>query len=302
LTTAAHNYQPIKGIRVTTIGVTGASGALGSLVLDELLARGVPANSLVALVRDPAKAAERAAAGIDVRQADYDDTAVWPTALAGVDVLLLVSASEPGKRVAQHAAVIDGAKSAGVQRIVYTSLLRADTSQLVLAPDHKATEELLAASGLTVTLLRNGYYIENYTDQLHQYLATGSVPNATDGATITAATRADYAAAAAAVLTAAEHAGRTYELGGTGFTLAELATSITDVTGTAVAERKVTVPELTAILETDAHMPAPVAQFVASLDEGIARGDLATGSTELADILGRPTTSLTDAVRAAFQK
>lgn len=163
LTTAAHSHPTHRGIRVTTIGTTGTSGAPGSLVLDERLARSVPANSLVALVRDPAKAAERAAAGIDVRQADYNDTAVWPTALAGVDVLLLVSASEPGKRVAQHAAVIDGAKSAGVQRIVYTSLLRADTSQLVLAPDHKATEELLAASGLTVTLLRNGYYITDST-------------------------------------------------------------------------------------------------------------------------------------------
>lgn len=148
---------------MTTIDTTGASGALGSLVLDELLARGVPANSLVALVPDPAKAAERAAAGIDVRQADYDDPAVWPTALAGVDLLLLASASEPGKRVAQHAVVIDGDKSAGVQRVVNTSLLRADTSQLVLAPDHKASEELLAASALTVTLLRNGSYITDST-------------------------------------------------------------------------------------------------------------------------------------------
>lgn len=284
---------------MTSIGVTGATGALGSLVLDDLLARGVSATALVALVRDRTKATERAAAGIDVRVADYDDAASWPSALEGVETLLLISGSEPGKRVPQHAAVIDGALAAGVQRIVYTSLLRADTSQLALAPEHKATEELLVASGLAVTVLRNGWYIENYTGQIEQYLATGAIVDATDGATINAATRADYAAATGAVLTEAGHDGKTYELGGTGFTLADLAAVITDVTGTTVVEHRVSLAELTASLENQAGLPAQTAAFVASLDEGTARGDLATDSTDLADLLGRPSTPLADAVRAA---
>ncbi len=173
---------------MTTIGITGATGALGSLVLDDLLARGVPATNLVALVRDSAKAAGRAATGIDVREANYDHAASWPPVLEGIDTLLLISASEPGARVPQHTAVIEGAKAAGVQRIVYTSLLRADTSQLALAPEHKATEELLAASGLAVTVLRNSWYTENYTAQIGQYLATGTIVDATSGATINAAT------------------------------------------------------------------------------------------------------------------
>ncbi len=284
---------------MTTIGITGATGALGSLVLDDLLARGVPATTLVALVRDATKATGRDATGIDVRVADYDDAASWPSALGGVHTLLLISATEPGRRVAQHAAVIQGAKAAGVLRIVYTSLLRADTSQLALAPEHKATEELLAASGLAVTVLRNGWYLENYTGQIGQYLTTGTIVDATGGATISAAMRADYAAAAGAVLTEAGHEGKTYELGGTGFTLADLAAIITDVTGTTVVEHGVSLAELTAILQNDAGLPAPTAAFVASLDEGTARGDLATDSTDLADLLGRPSTPVADAVRAA---
>ena len=284
---------------MTIIGITGATGVLGSLVLDDLLARGVPATKLVALVRDSSKAASRTATGIVVREANYDDAARWPSALKGIDTLLLISSSEAGARVPQHSAVIQGAITAGVQRIVYTSLLRADTSQLALAPEHKATEELLAASGLAVTVLRNGWYIENYIGQISQYLATGSIVDATGGATINAATRADYAAVAATVLTDAGHEGRTYELGGTGFTIADLAAIITDVTGTTVVEHGVSPAELTAILQNDAGLPAPTAAFVASLDEGTARGDLATNSTDLADILGRPSTPVADAVRAA---
>ena len=285
---------------MTIIGVTGATGALGSLVLDDLLARGVPATDLVALVRDPTKAADRAADGIEVRTADYDDAAGWPSALEGIDTLLLISGNEPGKRVPQHTAVIRGAEAAGVRHLLYTSLLRADTTELALAPEHKATEQLLADSALTVTVLRNGWYIENYTRQLDQYLASGTIVNAADGATINAATRADYATATATVLTGAGHDGRTYELGGAGFTLADLAAAITSASGTTVLERRVSLPELTAILENSAGLPASAAALVASLDEGTARGDLATDSTDLTDLLGRPSTPLADAVRAAL--
>lgn len=284
---------------MTTLGVTGATGALGTLVLDALLAKGVAAKDLVAFVRDPAKAADRAAAGTDVRTADYDNANSWPTVLAGVDTLLLVSASEPGKRVPQHTAVIEGAKAAGVGRIVYTSILRADTTPNPLGPEHKVTEQLLATSGIPVTVLRNGWYVENYTGQLAQYLATGEIVDATAGAAINAATRADYAGVAATVLTAEGHEGKTYELGGTPFTLGQLAQTITEVTGTTVVERAVSVEELRMILETEAGLPAATAAFVASLDEGAARGDLVTDSTDLERLLGRPSTPLADAVRAA---
>jgi uncharacterized protein YbjT (DUF2867 family) len=281
------------------IGITGASGALGALVLDELLALGAPASSLVALVRDSGKVTDRAAAGITVRVADYDDPGAWPDALAGIDTLLLISAGDPGKRVSQHEAVIRGAKAAGVRRVVYTSLLRATTSPSVLAPDHRATEELLAASGLAVTLLRNGWYIENYTAQIDQYLGSGVIVHATGETVINAATRADYAAAAARVLLGEGHEGKTYELSGTGFTLGVLASTITKVTGKTVSERDVPVAELASVLENVAGMPAGVAAFVASLDGDIAQGALATSSTDLADLLGRPSTPLATAVRDA---
>ena len=285
---------------MTTIGITGATGALGTLVLDALLANGSKPANVVAFVRTPAKAADRAAAGIDVRTADYDDAAGWPAALKGVDTLLLISGSENGSRIPQHTAVIEGAKAAGVTRLVYTSILRADTTTNPLAPEHKATEELLAASGMAITVLRNGWYFENYTRSLGQYLATGEIVDATDGGAVSAASRADYAEAAARVLTTAGHEGRTYELGGTpAFTLAELAGTITEVTGTPVVERPVSIGELVKILETEAGLPSGVAHFVASLDQTTAEGTLVTESTDLQMLLGRPSTPLIDAVRAA---
>ena len=282
-----------------TIGVTGATGQLGRLVLTELLDRGVPAADLVALARTPAKAADLAARGVEVRAADYDDEPTLPAALAGVRTLLLISGSEPGRRVPQHRAVIQAAAAAGVGRIAYTSLLRADRTENALAPEHKATEETLAASGLGVTVLRNGWYIENYTGQLPTYLATGEIVDATGGARVAAATRADYAAAAAAVLTGDGHTGKVYELGGTPFTLAELARVVTEVTGTPVVERPVTTTELARILTQSAGMPAATAEFVARLDADAARGDLDTDSDDLPTLIGRPSTPLVDAVRAA---
>jgi NAD(P)H dehydrogenase (quinone) len=281
-----------------TYAVTGATGQLGRLVVASLLDRGVPAADLVAIARTPSKAADLAALGVQVREGDYSVPATLPAALAGVDVLLLVSASEPGKRVPQHAAVIDAAKGAGVQRIVYTSVLRADTTELSLAGEHKATEALIRASGLPFTFLRNGWYTENYTAQIGQYLAQGAITSATDDAPVAAATRADYAAAAAAAMIGDAHAGAVYELGGTPFTMTDLAAAITAATGETVVHHNVTAAELTAILQ-GVGLDEGTAQFVAGLDIATARGDLDTSSDDLTRLIGRPTTPLADAVKTA---
>jgi NAD(P)H dehydrogenase (quinone) len=283
---------------MTTYAITGATGQLGRLVIDELLDRGVPAADVVAIVRSPEKAAALVDRGVAVRAGDYSKPETLPAALDGVDVLLLISGSELGQRVTQHAAVVDAAKAAGVGRIAYTSVLRADTTPLVLAPEHKATEELIRASGVPFTLLRNGWYIENYTAQIPQYLAQGAIVAAAGDGRIAAATRADFAAAAAAVLTGDGHAGAVYELGGTAFGLKELAATVSEVTGTEVVYSAVSTSELVRIL-TGAGLDEGTAGFVAALDEAAERGDLDTDSTDLARLIGRPSTPLIDAIRAA---
>ncbi len=284
---------------MTTYGVTGATGQLGRLTVAALLANGVPAGDVVAVVRTPTKAAELASQGVQVRHGDYTDPEGWATALAGVDTLLLVSSSEVGQRVSQHETVIDAARAAGVTRIVYTSLLRADTTEIVLAPEHKATEELLVASGVSYTFLRNGWYIENYTAQLGQYQAQGAITAAAGDGRIAAASRADYAAAAAAALTGDGHENKIYELGGTAFTLTELAAIVSEVTGTPVGYHQVTGAELVAIL-TGAGLDEGTAGFVAALDEATARGDLDTDSTDLVRLIGRPSTPVAQVVRAEW--
>jgi len=284
---------------MTTYAVTGATGHLGALVVEALLERGVPASDVVAVARTPQKAAALADRGVTVREGDYSKPETLATALAGVDVLLLVSGSEVGQRVPQHAAVIEAAKAASVGRIAYISVTRADTSALVLAPEHKATEELVRASGLPFTVLRNNWYIENYTGGLADHLSRGGIVGAAGDGRIAAATRADFAAAAAAVLTGDGHAGATYELAGTPFTLKELTAVITDVSGTTVGYDDVTGAELVAILQ-GAGLDEGTAGFVAALDEGIARGDLDIFSDDLPRLLGRPVTPLADAVRAAL--
>jgi NAD(P)H dehydrogenase (quinone) len=280
---------------MTTYAVTGATGHLGRLVVAELLARGVPATDVVALARTPEKAADL---GVPVRRADYSDPTTLPAALAGVDVLLLVSGNELGKRVAQHTAVIEAAKAAGVGRVGYTSIAAADRSANPLAPEHKVTEEALQASGLPFTLLRANWYLENYTAQLPQYLAQGEVLGLDGTARIGAATRADMAGAIAATLLDDAAAGATYELSGPPVTLSELAATITDVTGTKVAYRDVTAEELTAVLR-GAGLDDATAGFVVSLEESVARGDLDVRGDDLERLLGRPATTLVDALRAA---
>ena len=280
---------------MTTYAVTGSTGHLGRLVVQELLARGVPATDVVALARTPENAAEL---GVPVRPLDYSDPATLPEALAGVDVLLLVSGSEVGKRLPQHTAVIEAAKAAGVQRVAYTSIANAEHSANPLTPEHKATEDVLRASGLPFTILRDNWYLENYTAQLPQYLATGEVLGIDGDARIGAATRADMAVAITTALLDADTAGATFELSGPPITLAGLAETITEVTDTKVAYRNVAAEELTAILR-GTGMDEATAAFVVALEESVARGDLDVRGDDLERLLGRPATTLADALRAA---
>jgi len=281
-----------------TIAVTGATGQLGRLVLEELLASQEPA-ALVAVVRDAGKAEELRARGVQVRVADYSDPAALETALAGVDKLLLVSGSEVGSRVAQHANVVNAAKAAGVGFIAYTSVLAADTTALILAPEHKATEELIRASGLDYTILRNGWYTENYVQAVATARQTGAVVAAAGDGRVASAARADYAAAAAAVLSSAGHEGRVYELSGDyAWDFKELATAITAIAGREVVYQPVSAPELVEVLTT-AGLDQGTAGFLAALDTDTQAGLLAIVTGELSGLIGRPTTPLLQALRSA---
>lgn len=279
------------------IVVTGASGQLGRLVVEALLERGVTADRIVATARDTSKIADLADRGVQIRAADYTDRASLDAALAGADRVLLVSSSEVGQRSSQHQNVIDAAVAAGVDLLAYTSIAKADTGGLALAAEHLATEEALAASGLRHVLLRNGWYVENYTDQLASTLEHGTVLGAAGDGVVSAATRGDLAEAAATVLLAEDPA-RVHELGGAGFTLTDLAATISDVTGQAITYTDLPVEAYEAAL-AGAGVPAPFAAILADSDAGIARGALQVPVTDLERLLGRPATPLAEAVKAA---
>lgn len=283
-----------------TIAVTGATGHLGRLVLDELR-RARPAGSLVALVRDASRAQDLADDGVRVRVAAYEDPAALVQGLADVDTLLLVSGSEVGQRVAQHRNVIDAAVEAGVRRIVYTSAPRADSSPLVLAPEHRATEEMVRASGLAWTILRNNWYTENYVGTLQQAAETGEIVAAAGEGRVASATRADFAAGAAAVLLGERHDGKVYELAGDhAWSFTELAEAASVIVGRPVVYRAVDGPTLRSILVEHAGLDEATAGFVVQLDLDIAAGLLAETTGELSRLVGRPTTPLVEGLRAAY--
>jgi NAD(P)H dehydrogenase (quinone) len=280
-----------------SIVVTGATGQLGRLVVESLLRRGVPAEQITATGRRTETLADFADRGLNVRLADFDDPASLREAFTGADRLLLISGSEVGQRVGQHTNAIRAAKDANVGLIAYTSITRADTSTLLLADEHRATEALLAESGIPHVVLRNGWYTENYTAQLPVYLEHGIAGAAGDGR-VSAATRADFAEAAAAVLTEDGHAGATYELGGEAFTMSELADVVSAATGRAVTYTDLPVEQYTQVLVA-AGLPRPVAEVYADGDRGVADGELFVDTVDLEKLLGRPATPLTDAVAAA---
>ena len=281
-----------------TIAVTGATGHLGRLVVDALLSRGTTPGDIVAAVRDTAKAADLAAKGVQVREADYDRPETLTAAFAGVERLLLVSSNAVGQRIPQHLAVIAAAKAAGVSFLAYTSVLRADTSPLGLAPEHKATEEAVEASGIPHALLRNGWYTENYTGQLDTALSTGAILGSAGDGRIAAATRADYAEAAAAVLLSGETG--VFELGGEPFTLTEFAAEVSRQSGREIAYRDLPAAEYEAAL-AGAGVPEAFAGVLAQIDVQIAAGELDTDSKDLSRLIGRPSTPLADAVAAAVK-
>ncbi|WPU22621.1 SDR family oxidoreductase [Cedecea neteri] len=281
------------------IAITGASGQLGRLVIENLL-QTVKAEEIVAVVRNPAKVDDFASRGVQVRAADYGDVAALAKAFSGVEKGLLISSSEVGQRAVQHSNIITAAKLAGVKLIAYTSLLHADKSPLALAEEHIVTEQQLKASGVPFTLLRNGWYTENYLASVPPAIQHGVFIGSAGEGKIASATRADYAAAAAKVLTLDNQAGKVYELAGDhGWTLAELAAEVSQQSGKPVVYQNLNEADFKAALQ-GAGLPEGFAALLANSDAGAEKGGLFDDSHQLSKLIGRPTTSLRDSVKSAL--
>jgi NAD(P)H dehydrogenase (quinone) len=282
------------------IVVTGATGHLGRLVVEGLLKK-LPAREIAAAVRSLEKASDLAARGVELREADYSRPETLGPALAGAEKVLLVSSSEVGKRAAQHAAVIDAARRAGVALLAYTSILHGEASKLRLAVEHQETERALRGSGLPWAFLRNGWYLENYTENLGPALERGAVVGCAGNGRVAGAARVDYADAAVAVLTAPEpQAGKIYELAGDErFTMADLAAEVSRRTGRTLPYRDLRPEEYRAML-AGAGVPGPYADLLVDSDLGVAAGELDDTTGTLRRLIGRPTTRLADAVAAAL--
>jgi NAD(P)H dehydrogenase (quinone) len=281
-----------------TIAITAATGQLGRLVIDKLKAR-VDPSQIVALARTPAKGADL---GVPVREADYARPETLQSALQGVETLLLISSSEVGQRAQQHRNVIEAAKAASVRRIVYTSLLHADVSSLSLADEHRATEADLAASGIAHTLLRHGWYTENYTGGVPAAVSAGALIGSARDGKISSAARADYAEAAAVVVSSEGHVGKTYELAGDqAWTLAELAAEVSRQTGRDIPYKDLPEADYAAAL-VGVGLPEPLAQAIAGFDVAAAGGALFDDSRQLSALIGRPTTPLSNSVADAIKQ
>ena len=282
------------------IVITGATGNLGQLVIANLL-KTVPAGNIIAAVRNPAKAAKLAAQGLQVRQADYNDGASLDAAFQGATKILLISSSEIGQRATQHQNVIDAAKRAGVSLLAYTSLLRADTTPLGLAAEHVATEAAIRASGLPSSILRNGWYLENHVEHLAPVLEHGVVLGAAQQGRFSSAARDDYAAAAAAVLTAGTPQA-VYELAGdSGFTLSDYAAEVARQSGKAIVYKDLPQADFKAAL-VGVGVPEGFADLLSDSDAGAAKGALEDNGKQLSALIGRPTRTLAVAVKAALAK
>ncbi|EQB14933.1 SDR family oxidoreductase [Sphingobium lactosutens] len=279
------------------IAVSGSTGQLGRLVIDKLKAK-VPATDIVALARSPDKAADL---GVAVRAADYAIPQTLEAALAGVKTLLLISSSEVGQRAVQHGNIIDAARTAGVSRIVYTSLLHADTSPLSLAEEHRQTEAALKGAGITYTILRNSWYTENYTGSIGGALAGGAFIGSAGDGKISSASRLDYAEAAVAVLTSEGHEGKTYELAGdTAWTLTDLAAEISKQSGKDIPYKNLTEAEYTKAL-IEVGLPKALAASIAGWDVSASEGALFDDGKQLSKLIGRSTTPLSVSVADALK-
>jgi len=284
-----------------SVVVTGATGHLGRLVVEALLQRGVPAGEIVATGRNLDKIKDFADQGVRTVAADFNDPASLDAAFAGAQKVLLISGSEVGQRIPQHTNAIEAAKAAGVELLVYTSVAGADRTTMILATDHQATEAVLAASGVPYALLRNSWYHENYTQTLPATLERGVIVGSAGEGRVSAASRIDYAEAAAAVLTSEGQAGAVYELGGDiAYTQSELAAEITAQSGTQVAYQDIPVAEYEKMLTDVVGLPAPVAAMVADIDRAVAEDDLEVSTGDLSRLIGRATTPLATAIQAAL--
>ena len=280
-----------------TVAITGATGHLGRLAIAALKTK-LASAQLVALVRTPEKAQDL---GVAVRQADYHAPATWPAALDGVDTLVLISSNDFNDRAGQHRTVIAEAKKAGVGRIVYTSILKANTSPMLLAADHLATENAIAESGLTSTILRNGWYTENYVGTLPGAIAAGALAGSAGTGKISAATRQDYADAIAVVASSEGHAGKVYELAGdTSFTMADLAAVVSKAIGKSVLYHDMPKQDYATLLQS-VGLPQGVAAVFADADASIAKGALVDDSKTLSTLIGRPTTPMEITITEALK-
>lgn len=283
-----------------TILVTGATGHLGRLVIDRLIARGADAADIVAGARTPAKASDIAERGVRVVPFDYDNPATVTAAMEGVDRVLLISGSEVGRRLPQHQTVIDAAAKAGVELLGYTSLCGVETSSLPLAPEHLATEQAITASGVPAVFLRNNWYADNYVPDMECARDTGEFAAGAGDGRVNAAARADYADAAAVIMLGDGHAGRAYDLAGdTALSYDDIAAAMTEALGREVTYRRLTESEQRAGLEA-AGLDADTVGFVAALDQAIAAGALESSATTLSEVIGRPTTPIVEVLRAAL--
>lgn len=281
------------------IAVTGATGKLGAHVLTELLKR-TDVKNIIALVRNPSKAETIKALGIEVREGDYEKPETLASSLKGVKSLLLISSNEIGKRLAQHLAVIKAATQAGVESIAYTSILRADSSVLGLAQEHLATEKAIQSSGLKYTFLRNGWYLENHTENLGPALQFGQMIGAAGNGKFSSASRLDYATAAAVVLTNPGHTNKTYELAGDqAFTMTELAQEVGGQAGKTITYQDMPESQYEQAL-VGFGLPKVFANLLANSDTGAQKGDLYSTSKDLSRLIGRETTSLSSAVKKAL--
>ncbi|MGJ6968273.1 SDR family oxidoreductase [Streptosporangium sp. G11] len=283
------------------IVVTGATGQLGRLVVDGLL-ESVPADRVAAAVRNPGKAADLAARGVEIREADYERPETLQRAFAPGDTVLLISGDAVGRRLGQHRAVVDAAKAAGVARIAYTSVLYADTTPLALAVDHRGTEEHIRASGIPFTFLRNGFYTEVYAASILQGVEHGAILGSAGDGRIASASRADFAAAAVAVLTGEENGDKIYELSGdTAWSLPELAAEVSAASGRTVVYRDLPHADYRQVL-IDTGLPEPAATMYADIDLDVVRGALSPTPGELSALIGRPTTPLRESVAAILKE
>ena len=279
------------------IGVTGATGQLGTLVIKELKKR-IPNDEIVALVRSPERATKL---GVEIRKFDYSNRDGLTDSLKGIDRLLLISSNEIGQRAKQHLNVIESAWKNGVKWIVYTSLLRADKSSLSLAPEHHTTEQAIIDSGIDYTILRNGWYTENYANTIKGAVDGGAYIGSASNGRISSASRADYAEAAAVVVTDESHKGKIYELAGDdSYTLHDLAAEVSKQTGKKIPYKNMTEGEYIEALKSF-NVPGPLAEAIAGWDISASKDDLYDDSNQLSQLIGRPTTPLSKSVREALK-